>query len=49
MPPLRFARVETSLGPMWVAETDLGVAAVSRDDLEGSLTRRFPGALAGAG
>jgi AraC family transcriptional regulator, regulatory protein of adaptative response / methylated-DNA-[protein]-cysteine methyltransferase len=30
MPPLRFARVETSLGPTWVAETDAGVAAVSR-------------------
>ena len=31
MPPLRFARVETSLGPMWVAETDAGVAAVERE------------------
>ena len=47
MPPLRFARVETSLGPMWVAETDAGVAAASRSDaldtfLDG-LRRRFPG------
>ena len=47
MPPLRFARVETSLGPMWVAETDAGVAASSRtDSLEGFLAplrRRFAG------
>jgi AraC family transcriptional regulator of adaptative response/methylated-DNA-[protein]-cysteine methyltransferase len=47
MPPLRFARVETSLGPMWVAETDAGVAASSRsDDLESFLAplrRRFGG------
>ena len=45
MPPLRFARVETSLGPMWVAETDAGVAASSRSEsLEGFLAplrRRF--------
>ena len=47
MPPLRFARVETALGPMWVAETDAGLAASSRtDDLERFLVplrRRFPG------
>jgi O-6-methylguanine DNA methyltransferase len=47
MPPLRFARVETSLGPMWVAETDAGVAASSRSDsLESFLAplrRRFGG------
>ena len=47
MPPLRFARIETSLGPMWVAETDDGVAASSRSPLEdflASLRRRFPDA-----
>jgi O-6-methylguanine DNA methyltransferase len=47
MPPLRFARVETSLGPMWVAETDAGVAAVTRsgslDAFLAPLVRRFPG------
>ena len=47
MPPLRFARVETSLGPMWVAETDTGVAAVSRtgslDAFLAPLRRRFRG------
>ena len=46
MPQLRFARVETSLGPMWLAETDAGVAAASRSDsLEAFLAplrRRFP-------
>jgi O-6-methylguanine DNA methyltransferase len=44
---LRFARVDTPIGPMWVAETDAGVAASSRSDsLEGFLAplrRRFPG------
>ncbi|MEO7266695.1 MAG: methylated-DNA--[protein]-cysteine S-methyltransferase, partial [Candidatus Limnocylindria bacterium] len=44
---LRFARVETSLGPMLVAETDRGVAVATRDnDLPGllaALRRRFPG------
>ena len=43
---LRFARVETSLGPTWVAETDAGVAAVSRsgslDAFLAPLRRRFP-------
>lgn len=48
MPPLRVARVESPrFGPMWVAETDAGVAAVSRsdppDDLLAELRRRFPG------
>jgi O-6-methylguanine DNA methyltransferase len=47
MPPLRFARVETSLGPTWVAETDAGIAAVSRTaSLEAFLAplrRRFTG------
>ena len=46
MPPLRFARVDSPLGPMWVAETDAGVAAVTRSEsLEGflaALRRRFP-------
>jgi AraC family transcriptional regulator of adaptative response/methylated-DNA-[protein]-cysteine methyltransferase len=46
MPTLRFARAETSLGPMWVAETDAGVAAVDRSgSLEAFLAplrRRFP-------
>ena len=44
MPTLRFARVETSIGPMWVAETDVGVAAVSRSEPFAALRRRFPGA-----
>ena len=48
MPPLRFARVETSIGPMWLAETDRGVAAVERatslDAFLEPLGRRFPGA-----
>lgn len=47
MPSLRFARVESSLGPMWVAETDAGVAAISSSSsLEAFLAplrRRFPG------
>jgi O-6-methylguanine DNA methyltransferase len=46
MAPLRFARVETSLGPMWLAETDVGVAASSRSPLNDVLARlraRFPG------
>ena len=46
MSPLRFARVESSLGPMLVAETDLGVAAVERDQpldaFLAPLRRRFP-------
>ena len=47
MPPLRFARVATALGPMWLAETDAGLAAASRSDsLEAFLAplrRRFVG------
>jgi O-6-methylguanine DNA methyltransferase len=27
MSSLRFAQVETSIGPMWIAESDVGVAA----------------------
>jgi O-6-methylguanine DNA methyltransferase len=47
MAGLRFARVETSLlGPVWVAETDAGIAAVSRDETFDSLWHRF-GGLAG--
>jgi AraC family transcriptional regulator, regulatory protein of adaptative response / methylated-DNA-[protein]-cysteine methyltransferase len=46
MPQLRFARVDSSLGPMLVAETDAGIAAVTRADavepfLE-RLRQRFP-------
>ena len=48
MPPLRFARVETSIGPMWLAETDRGIAAVDRaaslDAFLEPLRRRFPDA-----
>jgi O-6-methylguanine DNA methyltransferase len=48
MPPLRFARVETPIGPMWLAQTDSGVAAIERaDSLEAFLAplrRRFPAA-----
>jgi O-6-methylguanine DNA methyltransferase len=47
MPTLRFDRVDSPLGPMWVAETDAGVAAVSlAESLESFLAplrRRFPG------
>jgi O-6-methylguanine DNA methyltransferase len=43
MSTLRFARVETPIGPMWVAETDAGVAAVARDEPFDALRRRFPG------
>ena len=46
MPPLRFARVETTVGPMLAAETDAGIAGVGRAvALEGflqPLRRRFP-------
>ena len=53
MPDVRFARVESPIGPMWVAETDVGVAAATRDDAPGSflagLTRRFPRSTAAPG
>jgi AraC family transcriptional regulator of adaptative response/methylated-DNA-[protein]-cysteine methyltransferase len=40
MPSLRFARVASSFGPMWVAETDAGIAAVERSaSLEAFLSR----------
>jgi O-6-methylguanine DNA methyltransferase len=46
MRQLRFGRVESSLGPMLVAETDAGIAAVTSDDDIGAfldrLRRRFP-------
>ena len=46
MPPLRFAHVESSIGPMLLAETRAGVAAASRSEALGSfldqLRRRFP-------
>ena len=46
MPTLRFARVETSIGPMLVAETEAGIAAVGREaSVEAFLAplhRRFP-------
>jgi methylated-DNA-[protein]-cysteine S-methyltransferase len=45
MASLRFGRVDSVLGPLWVAETDAGVAAVSRDDspeaMLADLRRRF--------
>jgi len=46
MASLRFGRVDSALGPLWVAETDAGVAAVSRADspetLLAGIRRRFP-------
>jgi O-6-methylguanine DNA methyltransferase len=47
MPGLRFGRVASPLGALWVAETDAGVAACTRSDDPGlflaGLRRRFPG------
>ena len=47
MATLRFGRVDGPLGPMWVAETDAGIAALSRDEspeaMLAALRRRFPG------
>jgi O-6-methylguanine DNA methyltransferase len=44
MPRLRFGRVETSLlGSVWVAETDAGVAAVSRDESPEALLEPLSG------
>jgi AraC family transcriptional regulator, regulatory protein of adaptative response / methylated-DNA-[protein]-cysteine methyltransferase len=47
MPRLRFGRVDSPLGPIWVAETDRGVAAAIRADapdaMLAELRRRFPG------
>jgi AraC family transcriptional regulator, regulatory protein of adaptative response / methylated-DNA-[protein]-cysteine methyltransferase len=48
MTVLRFGRVPSRIGPIWVAETDVGVAACSRaespEPMLGDLRRRFPGA-----
>ena len=45
MSSLRFARADTSIGPMLVAESDLGIAAISRSltlsDFLAGLSRRF--------
>ena len=47
MPSLRFGRADSPLGPIWVAETDVGVAACDRAEspvaLLAGLRRRFPG------
>lgn len=47
MSSLRFGRVGSHIGPIWVAETDAGVAACSRADspepMLTGLRRRFPG------
>ena len=46
MTTVRFGRASSSVGPIWVAETDGGVAAASRDadpaELLAGLHRRFP-------
>jgi AraC family transcriptional regulator, regulatory protein of adaptative response / methylated-DNA-[protein]-cysteine methyltransferase len=44
MPTLRFARVESTLGWLWLAETDAGVATVSRSEPFDALRRRFAAA-----
>ena len=47
MAVVRFGRVSTSLGPMWLAETDAGIAAATRteavQEFLGALRRRFDG------
>ena len=47
MASLRFGRVKTPIGPIWVAETDAGVAACSRaespEPFLAGLRGRFPG------
>ena len=47
MPSLRFARAESSIGPILVAESGLGIAAIDRSDALESflapLRRRFAG------
>jgi AraC family transcriptional regulator, regulatory protein of adaptative response / methylated-DNA-[protein]-cysteine methyltransferase len=46
MTVLRFGRVPSCIGPIWVAETDVGVAACSRaespEPMLSDLRRRFP-------
>lgn len=53
MTALRFDRVRSSIGPIWVAETDAGVAACSRagspEPMLAGLRRRFPDADPEAG
>ena len=48
MRSVRFARADGPLGPMWIAATDRGIAAATRDDapdaMLADLRRRFPGA-----
>lgn len=48
MPPLRIGRVESPIGPLWLAETDRGVAACTRtaspEAMLAGLHRRFPDA-----
>lgn len=50
MPQVRFARVGSRLGPIWLAETDAGIVAASREDspdaLLTPLRRRFPDMVA---
>ncbi len=45
MPPLRFGQVSSSVGPIWVAHTDAGLAACSRrespEPMLAGLRRRF--------
>jgi AraC family transcriptional regulator of adaptative response/methylated-DNA-[protein]-cysteine methyltransferase len=47
MATLTFDRVATSMGPMWLAETDAGIVAAARagpiEEFLGSLRRRFGG------
>ena len=47
MSSLRFARADTSIGPLLVAESDLGIAAISRSsslsDFLAAVGRRFGG------
>jgi AraC family transcriptional regulator, regulatory protein of adaptative response / methylated-DNA-[protein]-cysteine methyltransferase len=47
MTALRFGRTPSHIGPIWVAETDAGIAACSRADspepMLAGLRRRFPG------
>ena len=46
MPALQFGRIASTIGPLWVAETDAGLAAVSRADspepMLAAPRRRFP-------
>lgn len=48
MTRIRFGRADSAIGPVWMAETDAGIAACSRADspqpMVAALRRRFPGA-----